>query len=398
MLGHGTSVVAGHRPRRRTDLPAREYLLELATRCRRSSLRGYAFGLLRWWRWLESLGRSWHAATPVDGRDYVLMLQQTLKPRRHPRTRSQATVGSVNPVTRKPYLGDRYAPATIRHAIAHGFYQFWMDQGEGPVLNPMPRRGRRANVHHNPLDDFGADGLRYSPRVPKRHPRVLSDDQWCDLFAALSSDRDRALLSLAVGNGARAGEVLGVRLVDIDWGDQLIRVVRKASRAEQWLPVSPEALVWARLYLAAFPNLPADVSIWLTNRRYGSGQILGRRAMSYEALRAVFRRANDRLGTNWAMHDLRHTAALRMSRDPDLTLRDVQTILGHRHLETTASTYLYEDEVEVARRVLAHLEKPESLPDLNQEQSKRARYRPEDLDVLFSTGIRSGESAEGSDW
>jgi len=29
------------------------------------------------------------------------------------------------------------------------------------------------------------------------------------------------------------------------------------------------------------------------------------------------------------MHDLRHTAALRMARDEALSLRDVQAILGH---------------------------------------------------------------------
>jgi integrase/recombinase XerD len=62
--------------------------------------------------------------------------------------------------------------------------------------------------------------------------------------------------------------------------------------------------------------------------------------MNYEALRAVFRRANECLGTNWSMHDLRHTAALRMSRDDTLTMRDVQTILGHAHLSTTADIYM----------------------------------------------------------
>jgi integrase/recombinase XerD len=55
------------------------------------------------------------------------------------------------------------------------------------------------------------------------------------------------------------------------------------------------------------------------------------------------------------MHDLRHTAALRMSRGQSLTIRDVQVILGHQHLDTTAGTYLVEEEAEIARRVLAHL-------------------------------------------
>ncbi|MFG2877485.1 hypothetical protein ACGFYU_21235 [Streptomyces sp. NPDC048337] len=42
--------------------------------------------------------------------------------------------------------------------------------------------------------------------------------------------------------------------------------------------------------------------------------------MNYEAMRAVFRRINAALGTNHTMHDLRHVAALRISRDKDLTL------------------------------------------------------------------------------
>ncbi|MFJ5105466.1 tyrosine-type recombinase/integrase [Streptomyces sp. NPDC088554] len=34
-------------------------------------------------------------------------------------------------------------------------------------------------------------------------------------------------------------------------------------------------------------------------------------------------------------HDLRHSAAARMVRDPHLTLTDVQWVLGHTHLTTT---------------------------------------------------------------
>jgi integrase len=76
--------------------------------------------------------------------------------------------------------------------------------------------------------------------------------------------------------------------------------------------------------------------------------------LNYEALRAVFRRANALLGTNWTMHDLRHTSALRMSRDPSLQLTDVQRILGHAHLSTTG-VYLLADDTDVIHRVAAHL-------------------------------------------
>ena len=41
------------------------------------------------------------------------------------------------------------------------------------------------------------------------------------------------------------------------------------------------------------------------------------------------------LGSNWSLHDLRHTAAYRMARDPQMPLTDVQWVLGHAHLSTT---------------------------------------------------------------
>lgn len=49
----------------------------------------------------------------------------------------------------------------------------------------------------------------------------------------------------------------------------------------------------------------------------------------------MFSRAQSMLGSNWTIHDLRHTAAFRMTSDPDMPLSDVQWILGHAHLTTT---------------------------------------------------------------
>ena len=49
----------------------------------------------------------------------------------------------------------------------------------------------------------------------------------------------------------------------------------------------------------------------------------------------MFTRASAVLGANWSLHDLRHTAAYRMARDPQMPLTDVQWVLGHVHLSTT---------------------------------------------------------------
>lgn len=66
----------------------------------------------------------------------------------------------------------------------------------------------------------------------------MPDERWNELFAALRSNRDRAIVAFAISNGARASELLGMKGVNVDWGDQLARVVRKGAQTEQWLPAS----------------------------------------------------------------------------------------------------------------------------------------------------------------
>jgi integrase/recombinase XerD len=379
-------------PDGRTVEPIALFLRDFAARGNRSgSVRSYAFALLRWWRWLQAVEVAWDRAGPAEVRDFVVWLGQARKPRRAPRTVSAATAGTVNPVTGKRYLADTYEPRTVRHsnAVLRGFYEYWIELGEGPLVNPVALAGGRgrANAHHNPLEPFTGGGrLRYNPKLARRRPRAIPDQRWNELFAGLGSHRDRAIAALAVSNGARAGELLGIRGVDVDWGGQLVQVTRKGAGARQWLPASPEAFVWLRLYLSELADLGPDEPIWWTRRRRDHGQGLRRQPMTYEALRAVFRRVNGLLGTNYSMHDLRHTAALRMSRDERLSMRDVQTILGHAHLSTTADVYLVEDDAQILGRVHRHLSEREQRGRQAPAVVVGAGYDAGDLSVLFGAG------------
>ncbi|MEV8057143.1 site-specific integrase [Streptomyces antimycoticus] len=94
----------------------------------------------------------------------------------------------------------------------------------------------------------------------------------------------------------------------------------------------------------------------------------------------MFDRANDLLGSNWTLHDLRHTAAYRMARDPQMPLTDVQWVLGHAHLSTT-EIYLAASREEVIESVLAHHARrahQDVLPP-----APAPGYDPASLDVLF---------------
>ena len=162
----------------------------------------------------------------------------------------------------------------------------------------------------------------------------------------------------------------------MDAGQQLITVIRKGTRALQQLPACPDAFVWLRLYQAQLAGLvPAgrDEPLWWTLRRPF-------RALTYDAARAMFTRAGAALGANWSLHDLRHTAAYRMARDPGMALTDVQWVLGHARLSTTQQ-YLTPLTDEVIENVLAFHQRQRHRG--HSAPPAAAGYRAESLQVLF---------------
>ena len=78
----------------------------------------------------------------------------------------------------------------------------------------------------------------YRPRVAKRIPRSIPDEEFNEIFARLPSNRDRALVAFYVSTGARASELLSAAQGGVDPGRQLITVVRKGTGAIQQLPAS----------------------------------------------------------------------------------------------------------------------------------------------------------------
>ncbi|WP_255284056.1 tyrosine-type recombinase/integrase [Nocardia ignorata] len=246
-------------------------------------------------------------------------------------------MGSVNPITGKPYPTMGYAPRTINHqlTVLSEFYNFAIDSDLGPLANPVPQRhgrgGARAHAHHNPMQPF-VRGRRapYRQKVPQRLPRAIADHAIDNLFAALRSNRDRALLAFYLSSGVRASELLGMHLTDVDAGHRTIKVISKGSRELAEVPASADAFAWLALYLveAAQQGCLGDGLVWHTMRS-------PYRPLTYHAARAVLMRANTLLGTNHSLHDLRHTAATRMIDDPAFTLVDVQTILRHASISTT---------------------------------------------------------------
>jgi len=347
-----------------------------------ATLRSYGMDLLRWFRFLWAAGVAWDRATRPEARDFCRWLLVAGKPAR-PHWRKQGEAMTRSTRAASPSVGESYAVSVRAHSetVLRSFYDFHSDAGTGPILNPFPldrsRRGRRAHAHHNPMDDWNAKRVgRYRPTVPRRIPRAIPDERFNELFAALSSNRDRALVAFWISTGVRASELLGLRQRDVDPGQQLITVVRKGARATQQVPASADAFVWLRLYQqelhGTLPRGRTQPVWWTLRRPY--------RPLTYHAAHRMFERANAALGAEWTLHDLRHSAAARMVRDPHLTLTDVQWVLGHAHLSTT-EIYLTPSTDEVVAGVLAHHARQARRRD--QPPPPAPGYDPQALRVLF---------------
>ena len=138
--------------------------------------------------------------------------------------------------------------------------------------------------------------------------------------------------------------------------------------------------MWLRLYQAQMAGLvPSgrDQPLWWTLRRPF-------RPLAYHAAYRMFTRANAVLGANWSLHDLRHTAAYRMARDPQMPLTDVQWVLGHAHLSTT-ELYMSPLPEDVIAGVLA-FHRRQAGQQAAPPGPATAGYRAESLNVLFGPG------------
>jgi integrase len=206
-------------------------------------------------------------------------------------------------------------------------------------------------------------------KIPARQPRSIPDSLWAELFAAMRCTRDRALLACYVSSGARASELLALRAEDVGWQQMVLWVHRKGSDVLTAVPISPEAAVLLAAYLSEAGPPPPGTPVWRTGRGES-------RPLTYWAMRRVLQRANAALGTNWSLHDIRHTTCARMSADPALTLPEIQAVMRHAQLATTQQ-YMTPRLEELIGKLQAHYQCPAPPP------VPASGYDPADLAAVF---------------
>jgi site-specific recombinase XerD len=152
----------------------------------------------------------------------------------------------------------------------------------------------------------------------------------CDRTSAVGR-RDRAILLLLARLGLRAGDVVHLRLSDIDWKDASVRVCGKGRRHTR-LPLTQEVGQAIVAYLKkGRPRTNADA---LFIRSLAPFCALGPSCAVSKIVDKAFRRAGVARPSRGAAHLLRHSLATSLLRQ-GTSLEDIAAILRHRSIETT---------------------------------------------------------------
>ncbi len=175
------------------------------------------------------------------------------------------------------------------------------------------------------------------PAGPKRLPKAISVQEVERLIEAASGPdtplalRDRALLELLYGTGARISEAVGLAVDDLDRSAGVVKLLGKGGK-QRIVPVGSYARAAVEDYLVrSRPALAAagrGSPILLLNARGGP---LSRQS-AWAALRAVAGRAG--LVGAVSPHTLRHSYATHLL-DGGADVRVVQELLGHASVTTT---------------------------------------------------------------
>lgn len=304
-----------------------------------NTVRAYAHDLQKLYLFCEERGIEADEFTPARAVEFLEWLRLASSTRRAQRLELSVVTGE----------GWVLSAKTCNRVLAavSSFYEFLIASEkytgrDNPIVKKVDQAAARVPDRYRPplMNTSRQQPVRRVLRVKTVEPvpRPMPDGVCRALVDELRTRRDLALLEVMREGGLRSGEVLGLQLEDISYGQRRVTVrkrsdhprgVQQKSRRDRVVDLH-EGRALAAMNAYVMRERPSDAdSPWVFlvgGRGKRRGEPLG-----YDALVRMFARAAQRAGVRDAWltpHSLRHTHATRMFEGGmrELTL---MTRLGH---------------------------------------------------------------------
>ncbi|MEZ5035303.1 MAG: tyrosine-type recombinase/integrase [Chitinophagaceae bacterium] len=164
--------------------------------------------------------------------------------------------------------------------------------------------------------------------VPKRNsktlPVILSLQDVNSLIYAAKNSKHKSMIALVYSAGLRVGELINMKILDIDSKRMIIHVKQAKGRKDRIVPLSEKLLLMLRAYYKEY-----SPKIYLFE-----GQKRGKYSTSSfnKFLKAAAKRAN--IKKEFSAHSLRHSYATHLL-EKGTDIRIIQKLLGHNSIKTT---------------------------------------------------------------
>ena len=280
----------------------REYVRRVAD----TTLRAYAYNLLHFVRWWESLH---HTGEVVEGDLTESTLLDYLKFQSSHQPPLASTSINVRIGVADRALRNEFPDAPS--AMAQGFQHAYLRCG------PLGLGRRRLAVS------------RLRVRVPKRQPVPLSVDEVARFWSSFRTARDLAVVGLMLLQGLRSAEVLALNEDDVLLSEAQLRVRGKGNKL-RLLPLAPETVELLDHYRLLERPKVGTTALFISLK----GPAHGIR-MTLPGLRSLFRHHRKGTGIKLANpHRFRHTFASDMVR-AGISLPALMQLMGHANIQTT---------------------------------------------------------------
>lgn len=164
----------------------------------------------------------------------------------------------------------------------------------------------------------------HRPKKSKTLPNVLSKEEIKAILEVHGNIKHRAMLSLIYACGLRRGELLHMKISDIDSKRNIVIIRQSKGKKDRIVPLSQKILEMLRDYFRAYKPM-----YWLFEGQTGE-------QYSEKSLQSVLKQALKKAGIRKpaTLHWLRHSYATHLLEN-GTDLRYIQELLGHNSSKTT---------------------------------------------------------------
>ena len=183
---------------------------------------------------------------------------------------------------------------------------------------------------NNPMD------LIETPKIGRKLPDTLSEDEINSLIAAIDlskpeGERNRAILETLYGCGLRVSELINLKLSDLYFDEDFIKVTGKGNK-QRFVPISSINQKYITIYWK-------EVRVHLPiNKEHEDFVFLNRRGkqLTRAMIFTIVKRLAEEIGLdkNISPHTFRHSFATHLLEN-GADLRAIQQMLGHESITTT---------------------------------------------------------------